>query len=223
MKTNVYLAVSIMLIFGCSNSENKTQKLSVNETYNTTVNTDIVKGNQDEEKLRVRVESNTMLDSIHPNVSSAQIALLSYMNLTKEEQSSLKFVDIEYLKNETIVNSYTYPFENFPVITSKFEVFKELSQFIVDGKYKALDEVRNTTSVRNGIAKALEQKMRFLNKHYGKLRGFKTFGLSEEGDQDGRAYQFQAYLEFDKRQIPYFFYLDTTEGKDQWLGFSVKN
>lgn len=223
MKTTMYLAATLMLFFSCSNSEKQTQESTVSSTYGTTANTNIFKRDNGEQALEVEVATNAMLDSLHPNITSAKIALMSYRDLSTEDQVALKSADIIFKKNGKLVESYTYKFETFPVLSAKLDVFNQLTQFIRDKKYKALDAARDTIAIPNGIAEGLNQKMRFLTKNYGKLKGFKTFGVAEQGDELGRAYQFQAYLEFEKRDVPYFFYLDILEGKDHWLGFSIQN
>jgi hypothetical protein len=224
MKTTIYLAATAMLFFGCSEQEKDNSKPTVASTYNTTSATETFTRDNGEKALKLTVETNKMLDTIHPNVSSAQIALLGYINLSETDKNELSSVDVEYTSNSQLVNSYTYPFNAFKVLASKFEVFNQLSNYLINNEYQLLDGKRSTADVPNPVAAALEQKIKFLEKNYGQLKGFKTFGLAEQqGKQGNRAYQFQAYLEFEKRAIPYFFYIDTASGKDQWLGFSIQN
>lgn len=224
MKTSIYLAATAMLLFGCSEQKQETPKPTVASTYNATSTTDKFTRGNGEKALKLTVETNRMLDTIHPNVSSAQLALLGYINLSDTEKKELLSVDVEYMSNKQIINSYTYPFKAFEVLASKFEVFNQWSNHMVNKEYQSLDKKRSTEDVPNPIAAALEQKVKFLETNYGKPKGFKTFGLAEQQGQKGnRAYQFQAYLEFEKRAIPYFFYIDTAKDKNQWLGFSIQN
>lgn len=223
MKTIMYLAALTLLFFGCSKSEEANVQPTVASTYNTTVEQEQFTRTNGEQAIRVRVANNSMLDSIHPNVSTAYIAVLSFQNLDQAERSAVSAADIEVLDNGNLKESYTYQLEPLKKAINKHEVFNQLSSYLVRKNFKAIDKARDTKDVPNDISAALTQKLKFLEKNYGKLKGFKTFGLAEQGDENGRAYQFQAYLEFEKRSVPYFFYLDVEAGKDKWLGFSIKN
>ena len=143
--------------------------------------------------------------------------------MTSEQRENIKTMDIEMITTQNEIADYTYQVDFMKEVHEKFKVFDELSTALVNKNFKLLDQKRNVKDFPTEIEGVMNQKFQFLEKEYGKLSGYKTFGLAEQGDASGRAYQFQAYLNFEKRDVPYFFYLDTREGKDEWIGFSIKN
>lgn len=222
MKT-IFTIAAIAMLLSCSNSTKETPKESIEANYNARVQQEILERENGEKYLKVQVTESKMLDTLHPNVSSANLALLTYKGMTAEQKENIKTIDIIMTTTQNEVSDYTYQVDFFKGVVEKSKVFDELSDAIVNKNFKLLDQKRNVKDFPKEISGVMNQKFQFLEKEYGKLRGYKTFGLAEQGNASGRAYQFQAYLNFEKRDVPYFFYLDTREGQDEWIGFSIKN
>ena len=164
-----------------------------------------------------------MLDSIHPNVSSAAIALTAIKGLTGENKTEIKELDVDLFATNNQVASFTYTIAAMQPAIDKMEVFNDLSNDILKGRYERMESKRHKQIVAGGIADKVEQKMKFLNSQYGKLQGYRLYGVGEEAWQHGTYYQYQGYLDFEKRSVPYIFAFNTEAGKDLWQGFDIKN
>lgn len=222
MKTTAFVA-AFLLLFSCSDNTQTKSKKTIAEVYNAQVNKERLTRDTNEEYVKITVSNSSMIDTLHPNVSSANIALLAYKEMTANEKESIKTIDIELITQENKNASYSYQVDFMKGVENKFKVFNELSSAIINKDFKLLDQKRNSQEVPQAIEGLLEQKLQFLEKNYGELKGYTTFGLAEQNSSVGSAYQFQAYLNFDKRDVPYFFHLFTEQGKDEWVGFSIKN
>ncbi|MEX0996614.1 MAG: hypothetical protein WDZ45_06170 [Flavobacteriaceae bacterium] len=222
MKTTVIVAATLLL-FSCSDNTQTKSKNTIAEVYNAQVNKENLTRENKEEYIKITVSNSSMIDTLHPNISSANIALLAYQEMSSDEKSAIKTIDIELITQENKNAGYTYQVDFMKGVEEKSDVFNELSSAIVNKDFKLLDQKRNAQEIPNAIEETMKQKLKFLEKNYGKLKGYTTFGLAEQNSSVGSAYQFQAYLNFEKRDVPYFFHLFTEQGKDEWVGFSIKN
>lgn len=222
MKT-IFTIAAILMLISCSNSTKETPKKSIEQTYKAKVQKEVLERENGDKYLKVIVSESKMLDTLHPNVSSANLALMTYKEMTAEEKENIKTIDVLLENTQNQIADYMYQVDFMSGVLEKSKVFDELSIAIVNKDFALLDQKRNAQEVPQAIEGLLEQKLQFLEKNYGELKGYTTFGLAEQNSSVGTAYQFQAYLNFDKKDVPYFFHLFTEQGKDGWVGFSIKN
>lgn len=215
--------VAIMTLMACGGNTKTDKTAKIEAVYGTTLKKEKLQRDNGEPFIQLSVQTNAMLDSLHPNITTANMALLAYGEMTEAERETLKTMDIELLRSEEKLASYTYEVAYMEGVHEKAKVFDQLSEAMVKREFAVVDKNRNASAVPNEIGQLLEKKFAFLENKYGKLKGYETFGVAEQGGEAGTAYQFQAYLDFNWRKVPYFFYLDTQKGEDQWVGFSIQN
>ncbi|KPQ19229.1 MAG: hypothetical protein HLUCCX10_03380 [Algoriphagus marincola HL-49] len=210
-------------IVACGGESETGLKPTIEKTYETTLTKEVLHRENGDPFIKISVEQTPILDTLHPNITTANMALMTYSELDEEERTNIPEIDIEFKKSGQLTQSFTYEVPFMKGVYEKAKVFDQLSFALLNRQFELLDQRRNTEAVKQGIAPLLEQKIEVLEEKYGPLQGYETFGLAEVGGQSGRAYQFQAFLNFGEQKIPYFFYLDTREEEDQWLGFSIQN
>jgi hypothetical protein len=215
--------VMILVLFSCGGVKESKVESSIESTYQTSIIKELQQRENGDPYIKLSVQHSQLLDTLHPNITTANMALLTYIEMTMEERQTIKTIDVEFYKSGQKVESYTYEVPFMKQVYEKSRVFNELSSALLNRQFQLLDQQRDMSAVPNGIASPLAQKLKFLENNYGKLESFETFGIAEVRGQAGKAYQFQAFLNFKKRKIPYFFYLDTQSGNDKWVGFSIKN
>jgi hypothetical protein len=220
MKT-IFSIAAIAMLLSCSNSTQIEQKKTLESVYGAEVSRDIITDDTGSQLLKVTLSNSKVLDTLHPNITSANSALLIYQSLSDEERQTISNIGVEIITSSNQNASFTYPIEIMTGIHEKSQVFDEISKNLIRKNFSAVDKQRNTSDVPGGIATTLKERIKYFEKKHGKLKGFRTFGLAEETDNIGSAYQFQAFLDFEKGSVPYFFYLDTQKGKDLWVGFMM--
>lgn len=214
----------VAFIVGCNASDSRLsaeQKIAAN--FNAEVKVENNTGEDGLPRLKYVVSNSKVLDSIHPNVSSAAIALIAIKGLTKENKTKMKELDVVMFTTDDQVASHSYTIAALQPTVDKMEVFNDLSNDILKGRYEKMESKRHKQIVAGGIADKVEQKMKFLKSKYGKLKGYRLFGIAEEAWEHGTYYQYQGYLDFEKRSVPYLFAFNTEAGKDLWQGFDIKN
>lgn len=215
--------IAIIAMMACGGNTKTDKKANMETVYGTPLNKEKLQRDSAESFIKISAQTNAMLDSLHPNITSANRALLAYGAMTKADREAIKTIDVELLRSKELQASYTYDVAFMAGVQEKAKVFERLSKALVDRQFAVVDDNRDQNAVPNGIGPLLEKKFAFLEKKYGKLKSYEIFGIAEQGGEAGTAYQFQAYLDFHWRKVPYFFYLDTQKGKDQWVGFSIDN
>jgi hypothetical protein len=215
-----FLLVSLA---ACGGNTESIMQSSIEEIYDTSLTKEVLQRENGDPFIKLSVQQTTILDTLHPNITTANMALMTYSGMSDEERQVVPTIDIEFVKAGQLTQSFTYEVPFMEGVYEKAILFDQLSSAILNRQFELLDQRRNTNSVKDGIGPLLEQKLKFLENKYGRLQGYETFGIAQVGGQSGAAYQFQAFLNFRERKVPYFFYLDTRPGENEWLGFSIQN
>lgn len=216
----------VALIVGCNSSE---PKLNAEERiaadFNAEVKVEQITGEDGFPKIKYIVSNSTMLDSLPPSVASTAIALIAIKELSDENKAEMEELDVDLFDtgNKQIAG-FSFKIKEFQSDVEKMDIFNELSKDILEKRYNEMVSKRLKEVVAdNGISDNLKKKMRFLNSRYGSLKGYRLFGVAEETSKDGTYIQYQGYLDFEKRSVPYIFAFFAESGKDQWIGFDIKN
>ncbi|MCW8981531.1 MAG: hypothetical protein OQJ83_09085, partial [Altibacter sp.] len=147
------------------------------------------------------------------------IALLVFEGLSEEEKKSYSGISVDLINSKKDSASYFYPSELLESLVTKSGNFKRFSESIVAGDFGKLDALKSDADIPISIGEGVKKTIKNNEMIYGDLIAYQPFGVSEDRDEIGEIYQFQANLVFEKGTIGYFVNVDKAEGKDKVIGF----
>jgi hypothetical protein len=180
-------------------------------------------GTPTEKTFTITVSESKLIDSLNPNVSSANIGMLVYKALTEEEKRKYTHINVNMLNLKKDSAKYRYTTASFARLIPKFKTFSAVSTALVDKEYKALNDLKDAKEIPNDVSEFAEKKIAFLEQEYGKLKRFYSFGIGEASDEIGTIYQFQGFMEFQNKRIPYIVVTDADPENDKMIGFNIFN
>ncbi len=223
MKPLIYFAVFLFLIGCASETEQKglddiaklyNAKTSYSKGFNSSPGQETVR------QFNVKVSESKLIDSLAPTVTSANIALLVYESLTKSEQEKYNGIEVELVNLKQDTAAYFYPREVLEKISKKSILYKEFSENLVTRDFKKIVPLLSTEILENSnIISGIEGKIKGDSERFGKLISYSPFGISEVADADYVMLQFQGFLNYYNKRIPYFVNINDETGNDIILGF----
>ncbi|MAP55456.1 hypothetical protein [Altibacter sp.] len=207
----------------CASETEKKSLNSVEEIYGATTayskksSFDVAQGTKKE--FNIVVSNSKMIDTLPPTVTSGNIALLVFEGLSEEEKKAYNGISVDLINSKQDSASYFYPSELLESLVTKSGNFKRFSESIVNGNFGKLDALKSDADIPISIGDGVKKTIRNNEMIYGDLLAYQPFGVSEDRDEIGEIYQFQANLVFEKGTIGYFVNIDKAEGKDKVIGF----
>ena len=167
-----------------------------------------------------KISDSHLIDSLNPNVTSSNIASLVFEGFTDDEREKYTQVNVEMVNKKGDTADYTYPMEILGNVYEKSKVFNSFSNGLLKRDASALDNIRNTAQIPEEIGDGVVKTLGNYTKKYGTLISYDPFGIAEMTDEQGAAYQFQAYLVFSSgKKLPYIVVVNTAPGSDKVDGF----
>lgn len=191
-------------------------KTSYSKSFNSSTGKETIRS------FKAKISESKLIDSLNPNVTSANIAVLVYDGFAEEEQDKYTGVDVEMINMAKDTASYTYPIDVVKKVHGKSLIFKSFSESLIDGDAKTIDEMRSLESIPEAVGGKVLNSITNLKNKYGSLIGYDPFGIAEISDAQGTAYQFQSYLIFSSgKKVPYIVIVDTNPEKNKIEGFRI--
>ncbi len=167
-----------------------------------------------------KISESDLIDSLNPNVTSSNIALLVYQGFEEDEKDKYNNIFVQMVNKKGDTADYTYPVPVLKKVAAKSPIFVAFSEGVLKGDGGKIDEIRNTNTIPDPIGEQLMVTITKYKSKYGSLIGYDPFGIAELSDEQGTAYQFQSYLVFSSgKKIPYLVNLDTAPENDKLDGF----
>ncbi len=220
------LFFATLLLIGCA-SENEQKGLDkIAELYNakTSYSKDLSSsaGKKTIRQFNVKVSESKLIDSLQPTVTSANIALLVFENMSKEEKNKYTAIDVELVNSKKDTAGYTYPIKVLEGLSPKAKTFRTFSESIVNGNFNTIESIKNKKHIPQAIAKGLKINIESKEKKYGKVKNYQPFGIAEMKDEFGTIIQFQGFFNFSNgKKTPYLVVIDQVPGKDEMIGFRL--
>ncbi|QNJ98073.1 hypothetical protein [Constantimarinum furrinae] len=226
MKNLIFILFSLLII-GCASETEKKSLDEIADIYNAkTAYSKGVKssmGEQTEKTFTITVSDSKLIDSLNPNVSSSNIGFLVYNSLSAEEKKNYTYINVNLLNLKRDSAKYSYTATSLAKLSPKAKTFNEVSEQLLLGNFKKLDEIKDAAAIPNEISETIKQKIAFLEQEYGDLESYTPFGIGEASDAIGTVYQFQAFLVFKEKKVPYIVVTDADPNNDKMIGFNIFN
>ena len=218
------LIIATIGIVGCASESEQKSLDRIAEIYD--AKTSYSKGfssSAGKETIRnftAKVSESNLIDSLNPNVTSSNIALLVYQGFEEDEKDKYNNIFVQMVNKEGDTADYTYPVPAIKKVAAKSPVFEAFSESVMNGDAGKIDEIRDTESIPEPIGERLMITITKYKGKYGSIIGYEPFGIAELSDAKGSAYQFQSYMVFSSgKKIPYIVNLDTSTEIDKVYGF----
>lgn len=218
------LIIATAFLLGCASETEKNSldriadiydaKTSYSKGFSSSAGTETVRN------FTAKISESDLIDSLNPNVTSANIALLVYQGFEDDEKGKYNFINVEMLNKKGDTADYTYPLDVLKKLNRKSEVYTTFSQSLMDSDAATIDNIRNENSIAPPIGERIIITMGEYKEKYGSLIAYQPFGVAEVSDAQGAAYQFQSYLVFSSgKKIPYLVVVDTAPDLNKLEGF----
>ena len=223
MKKLLLIIATIALASCASESEQKSldriaeiydAKTSYSKGFNSSAGKETIRN------FTAKVSESDLIDSLNPNVTSANIALQVYLGFEEDEKDKYNNIFVEMVNKKGDTADYTYPVPAIKKVAVKSPVFEKFSESVMNGDGAKIDEIRDTESIPEPIGERLMITITKYKGKYGSIIGYDPFGVAELSDDKGAAYQFQSYLVFSSgKKIPYIVNLNTSPENQKVYGF----
>ena len=225
MKNLLTLAILVVVVACASDTEQKSLH-DIGATYNAkTAYSKNFKSSVGEKTVRaftVTVSESKLIDSLNPNVSSSNIALMVYENLSEKEKDNYTAINVNLLNLKKDSANYTFQKQTLSELSEKAATFYTFTESLIKGNFGKIDEIKDENEIKGTVAHGVKKLIAKNEKLHGDLIGYKRFGIAEARDERGSAYQFQGFLEFENgKLIPFLGVVDTALGKDKLIGFNI--
>jgi hypothetical protein len=218
------LIIATVLVVSCASETEQKSLDKIAEIYGAT--TSYSKGfssSAGTETIRsftARISESDLIDSLNPNVTSSNIALLVYEGFEENEKGKYKQINVEMVNKKGDTVDYSYPVSVLSKLSAKSKIFHLFSESLVNNNAGAIDEIRNEKTINEPVGKRVITAMTGYKQKYGTLISYEPFGISEVSDEKGAAYQFQSNLVFSSgKKLPYLVVVDSSPGSNKLDGF----
>jgi hypothetical protein len=221
---NFLLVIAIAALLGCASETEQKSLDKIADIYSAT--TSYSKGfssSAGTETIRnftAKISESDLIDSLNPNVTSANIALLVYQGFEGDEKGKYQHINVEMVNKKGDTADYTYPIDVLKKLNTKSEVYTTFSKSLMDGDASTIDNIRNEKSIEPPVGERIMNTITEYKQKYGTLISYEPFGVAEVSDAAGAAYQFQSYLVFSSgKKIPYLVVVDSSPELTKLEGF----
>jgi len=167
-----------------------------------------------------KVSGSDLIDSLNPNVTSSNIALLVYQGFEEDEKDKYNNIFVQMVNKKGDTADYTYPIPVLKKVAAKSPVFNVFSESVMKGDDGKIDEIRDPESMPDPIGERLMITITKYKDKYGTIIDYEPFGIAELSDSKGAAYQFQSYMVFSSgKKIPYVVNIQTAPEHQKVYGF----
>jgi hypothetical protein len=167
-----------------------------------------------------KVSGSDLIDSLNPNVTSSNIALLVYQGFEEDEKDKYNNIFVQMVNKKGDTADYTYPIPVLKKVAAKSPVFNVFSESVMKGDDGKIDEIRDPESMPDPIGERLMITITKYKDKYGSIIDYEPFGIAELSDSKGAAYQFQSYMVFSSgKKIPYVVNIQTAPEHQKVYGF----
>lgn len=221
---SILFIITIGLCMACASETEQKSLDKVAEIYDATTSYskgfNSSMGQETVRKFTAKVSGSKLIDSLNPNVTSGNIALIVFDGFTEDEKTKYQTVDVELVNSKGDTLDYSYAVDILSKLHKKSEVFHTFSSSLIERKASQIDAIRNQEHIPPPIGDQLVARMSEYSDDFGTLIAYEPFGIAEVSDAEGAAYQFQSYLVFSSgKKIPYLVVVDIVPGKDKLDGF----
>ena len=223
MKKLIIVFTTVLLVACASETEQKSldriaeiydAKTSYSKGFSSAVGTETVRS------FTAKISESDLIDSLNPNVTSANIALLVYEGFEEDEKEKYKQINVEMVNKKGDTADYSYPIPVLSKLSSKSKIFVIFSESLMNSNAEGIDEIRNEETIDKPVGERVMNAMSEYKQKYGALIAYEPFGIAEVSDEAGAAYQFQSNLVFSSgRKLPYLIVVDTSPEKNKLDGF----
>ena len=171
--------------------------------------------------FKIVVQESALIDSVPPNSTSANIALMVYEGLSDSEKDKYDVIKVELLnlKNDTAFYDFTIPM--LEGLSKKSQTFKKFSESIIDGNFEIIDELKYEKAIPNPIGMKMKENFKAKEQKYGSLLKYVPTAILKDKKVPGAIYQFHGQFIFEDTKVPYLLVVEVDEGNDKFVGFNV--
>ena len=223
MKKLILLCAVALVVACASDTEQKSLdriaeiydgKTSYSKGFNSSAGKETIRS------FTAKISESDLIDSLNPNVTSANIALLVYEGFEEDEKGKYKQINVEMINKEGDTADYSYPIPILSQLSVKSKVFVTFSEGLLNNNAAAIDEIRNEKTINRPIGERVMNALSDYKQKHGTLISYEPFGIAETSDDAGAAYQFQSYLVFSSgKKLPYLIVVDTSPEINKLDGF----
>ncbi|GHC49598.1 hypothetical protein [Ulvibacter litoralis] len=171
--------------------------------------------------FKITASESKLLDSLRPELSSSNIALLVYEGFTSEEKETYDEIKVDILNLKKDTASFVFQLPVLEKLSKKSTAFKQFSENILLRKYNLLDSIKNAADFKTPISKSIEDLMQKNEAVFGELITYCPISLAETEDEISGIYQYRGLFIYKNDAIPYLVAVDATEGKDKMIGYKI--
>lgn len=223
MKKIILLFTAALLAACASETEQKSldrlaeiydAKTSYSKGFSSSTGTETIRS------FTAKISESDLIDSLNPNVTSANIALLVYEGFEEDEKGKYKQINVEMINKIGDTADYSYPVSVLTKLSTKSKVFTTFSESLLNSNAASIDEIRNEEIIDRPVGDRVINALTEYKQKYGTLISYEPFGIAEVSDDKGAAYQFQSYLVFSSgKKLAYLIVVDTSPEKNKLDGF----
>lgn len=221
----ILLLLTVICLISCASESEQNGLGKIADIYDATTSYSKSFNTYNGEKVssfNVKVSESTMIDSLQPTVTTANIATLIYGSMKEKERGDYDHIDVELVnaKNDTV--GYYYTMNILKNTYNKSKNYEAFSEALIDGDASKLDAIKNSADFKKSIGKPLLHLIKNLEKKHGQLITYKSFGIAEiNNNENEKALQYQGNLIFQNGKVPYLVNIENIPGKDEVIGFRI--
>ncbi|MDT0556079.1 hypothetical protein [Patiriisocius hiemis] len=225
MKKIILLLICIAL-FSCASETEQKGLDTIASLYDATVSYskdfNSSAGQETQRTFNVKVSNSSLIDSLQPSVTTANIAMLIFEGFTAEEQSKYDYIDVELISTKQDTAAITYNTKLVERVSKKSKNYKLFSKSLIEKDFATIDKIKSKKDFPKPIAAGLRQLIDELENEKGKLIRYQPFGVGETKNQAGEvAFQYQGFLIFENGRTSYFVYVEDVLDNDKIVGFRI--
>ena len=224
MKYLLTIFATLLLVSCASDTEQKSLdtitsiyegKASFSKGFNSNTGEETIRN------FKIVVSESKLIDSLPPNNTSANIALIVYEGLTDAEKDKYDLIKVELmnLQNDTAFYNFTKPV--LKGLSKKSQTFKKFSESIIDGSFETIDELKYEKAIPEPIGMKMKENFKAKEEKYGNLLRYEPIGIFRDKNGPGAIYQFHGRFIFENMIAPYLLVVEVDEGNDKFVGFNI--
>ena len=171
--------------------------------------------------FKIIVQESALIDSVPPNNTSANIALMVYDGFSNSEKEKYDVIKVELLNLEKDTAFYNFTMPVLKGLSKKSETFKKVSESIVDGDFETIDELKYERAIPEPIGLKMKENFKNKEEKYGALLRYEPIGILRDKNGPGAIYRFNGQFIFEKEKAPYLVVVEVDEANDKFIGFNV--
>ncbi|MBX2827684.1 MAG: hypothetical protein KTR22_05950 [Flavobacteriaceae bacterium] len=225
MKRIIFLGI-LSILLGCASETEQASLNQIAQIYD--AETSYTKGfsssvgKETIKRFTIKAKGSVMVDTLSPNATSANMALLVYDGFEEKEKNDYTQIDVELISTKGDTSNYFFPVDLLERLSEKSEVYRGFSEAIIQGNATEIDVLKSPERIPNPVGEQLLTTISDLKNEHGVLMGFEPFGILENRNEGKTMYQFNSFLNFNTgTKIYYYVIVDATPKRNKVEGFRI--